>query len=298
MRALEDHSSNMPAISIITTTFNRTDYLRQAIESVLSQKFIDFELLICDDGGLQETKKLCESFRDPRILHTVNPTRLGIAMNTYSGIQRTRSDVITFLNDDDRWTNDYLAKCSTPLLEDSKVDLAFCDHWLINSMGERLPDATDANTRAHGREDLAGGPVADPVRLMAQLSVPLAMAAVFRKSSVDWSSYSQEVEGAYDSYVAYSLIRSRGKVIYVPERLTEYRTHGGGASAEFHRHTTEGLAYVHALILQDPVYKPIKSEIRTKYRGLEKHLLKLSLIEFDIPAAAKHCAQLAWRGIF
>lgn len=288
----------MPAVSIVTTTFNRTDYLRQAIESVLSQTFIDFELLICDDGGLQETKELCESFRDPRILHTVNPARLGIAMNTYCGIQRTRSDVVTFLNDDDRWTSDYLAKCAIPLLEDKEVILAFCDHWLIDSNGERLPDATNANTHEYGREAFVAGAVADPVRLMARLSVPLAMAAVFRKSSVDWSSYSENVQGAYDSYIAYSLLRNRGKVIYVPERLTEYRTHSGGASAEFHRHTTEGLAYVHVLMLHDPAYIPIRSEIRSRYCGLEKHLLKLCLAEFDIPAAAKHSARLAWRGIF
>jgi glycosyltransferase involved in cell wall biosynthesis len=250
-------------------------------------------LLICDDGGLDETRRLCESFHDSRILHTVNPARLGIAMNTYSGIQRARSDVITFLNDDDRWTTNYLAKCATPLLQDCAVVLAFSDHWLINSNGERLPDATDANTRNYSRECLPAGPVSDPVRLMIQLSIPLAMAAVFRKSSVDWARYSQKVEGAYDSYIAYSLLCSDGTVIYTPERLTEYRTHGGGASAEFHRHTTEGLAHIHGLMLRDPAYKSIKGEVRSRYLSLEKHLVRLSLTAFDIPSAVKHCARFA-----
>ncbi len=287
----------MPAVSIVTTTLNRTDYLRQAIQSALSQTFTDFELLICDDGGLEETKRTCESFHDSRILHTVNPARLGIAMNTYSGIQRTRSDVIAFLNDDDRWTKDFLVKCATSLLEDTGVALAFSDHWLISSNGERLLDDTDTNTRAYVREGLTAGPVADPVRLMARLSIPLAMAAVFRKSKVDWARYTSRVEGAYDSYIAYSLIRSHGKVIYVPERLTEYRTHSRGASAEFHRHTTEGLAHVHCLMLHDPAYKSIRSEIRGKYLGLERHLVKLSLAEFDIPSAVRHCVQFARHGI-
>lgn len=287
----------MPAVSIVTTTFNRTEYLKQAIQSVISQTFTDFELLVCDDGGLEETKRLCESFRDQRILHIVNPVRLGIAMNTYAGVLRARSDVITFLNDDDRWTNSFLARCAAPLLEDPEVVLTFSDHWLIDSSGTRLVDATEANTREYGREGLAAGPVGDPIKLMARLSIPLAMAAVFRKSKVDWNMYSQEVEGAYDSYIAYSLLRSHGKVIYVPEQLTEYRAHRGGASAQFHRHTTEGLAYVHGLILEDPAYKSIANEIRSKYRGLEKHLVKLSLAKCDIPSTVKHCVRLVRHGM-
>ena len=287
----------MPAVSIVTTTFNRTEYLRQAIQSVISQSFTDFELLVCDDGGLEETRRLCESFHDQRILHTVNPARLGIAMNTYAGILRANSDVVAFLNDDDRWTNDFLARCAGPLLGDNEVVLAFSDHWLIDGSGARLVDATEANTRAYGRASLAAGPVGDPARLMARLSIPLAMAAVFRKSMVDWSRYTGKVEGAYDSYIAYSLLRSHGKVIYVPERLTEYRTHGGGASAEFHRHTTEGLAYVHGLILDDPAYKCIANDIRGTYRGLERHLMKLSLAKFDIPSTVKHCVRLARHGL-
>jgi glycosyltransferase involved in cell wall biosynthesis len=286
----------MPAVSVITTTFNRRDYLRQAIESVLSQTFTDFELLVCDDGGLEETRRVCEGFCDPRILHAVNPVRLGIAMNTYSGIQRARTDVIAFLNDDDRWTTDYLAKCAAPLIRDPEVALVFSDHWLVNSFGDRLAEATENNSRAYGRKDLPAGSVADPVRLMARLSIPLAMAAVFRKSQVDWTNYTIKVEGAYDSYIAYSLLRNHGKVVYIPERLTEYRTHSGGASAEFHRHTTEGLAYVHGLMLHDPAYKSIRSEIRRKYLDLERHLVKLSVTAFDISSTVRHCAQLARHG--
>jgi glycosyltransferase involved in cell wall biosynthesis len=288
----------MPAVSIVTTTFNRTEYLKQAIQSVISQSFTDFELLVCDDGGLEETKQLCEGYHDQRILHIANPARLGIAMNTYAGILRARSDVIAFLNDDDRWTRDFLAKCATPLLEDSEVVLTFSDHWLIDSSGTRLVAATDANAREYGREGLAAGLVDDPVRLMVRLSIPLAMAAVFRKSKADWGMYSRRVEGAYDSYIAYSLLRGHGKVIYVPERLTEYRVHGGGASAEFHLHTTEGLAHVHGLMLQDPAFKCIAKEIQRKYVGLERHLVKLSLVRFDIPSTVRHCARLARHGLF
>jgi glycosyltransferase involved in cell wall biosynthesis len=267
------------------------------MQTVMSQTFTDFELLVCDDGGREETKQLCESFHDERILHTVNPERLGIAMNTYAGISRARSDVIAFLNDDDRWTSDFLARCAAPLLEDPEVVLTFSDHWLIDPDGARLVNDTDVNTRVYGRESLAAGLVDQPRKLLARLSIPLAMAAVFRKSKVDWNSYSKRVDGAYDTYIAYSLLRGGGKVVYVPERLSEYRVHRGGASAEFHSDTTEGLAYVHGLILEDPAFASISKEIRRTYLGLEKHLTKLSLLRCDIPSTVKHCARLVRHGI-
>lgn len=282
----------MPAVSIVTTTLDRTGYLRQAIESALSQSFADFELLVCDDGGREETRQLCASFHDPRILHTVNPARLGIALNTLAGIQRARAGLIAFLNDDDRWTPGFLAKCAVPLLDNVKAVLAFSDHWLIDSGGHRLQAATDANTRDYGRAALPPGPVDRPAELMARLSVPLAMAAVFRKSAVDWRLYSEKVQGAYDSYIAYSLLRAGGTVIYIPERLTEYRAHAAGASARLHRATTEGLAYVHSLILRDPAFQAIAQPIRKKYLGMEKHLVKLSLLHADIPSALAHTVRL------
>ncbi len=287
----------MPFVSIVTTTFNRPEYLRQALHSAITQTFADFELLVCDDGGLAETRRICESFHDARIRHIVNPVRLGIAMNSLAGVERAQSDCITFLNDDDRWTAGFLAQCARPLLDDAETVLSFSDHWLIDAHGDRLIAATEANTRAYGREGLNAGAIENPRCLMARLSIPLAMAAVFRRSKVDWSRYSRRVEGAYDSYIAYSLLCGAGKVLYVPERLTEYRAHGGGASAEFHRQTTEGLAYVHELMLCDPAYRPFAREIRRTYRGLEKHLVKLSLAERDLPAAAVHGARLLRHGL-
>lgn len=283
----------MPAVSIVTTTLNRTGYLRQAIQSALSQSFTDFELLVCDDGGLEETRRLCRGFCDPRILHTVNPSPLGIALNTFAGIQRARAGLIAFLNDDDRWTPGFLAACATPLLADADAVLAFCDHWLIDADGNRLHQASDANTRDYGRAALPSGSVPRPAELMARLSVPLAMAAVFRKSSVDWRLYSEKVQGAYDSFIAYSLLRAGGAVLYIPQRLTEYRVHSAGASAQFHRATTEGLAYVHSLMLRDPAFRAIAQPIRKKYLGMEKHLVKLSLLHADIPAALAHAARMA-----
>lgn len=91
------HTSS-PAVSIITPAYKRIDYLAEAIESALSQTFLDFELIVCDDSAEPKIEALCRSYRDPRINYRANEQRLGIAMNNFSGFQSARSDLLTKLD--------------------------------------------------------------------------------------------------------------------------------------------------------------------------------------------------------
>lgn len=278
----------MPRVTVVTTTLNRVDFLAQAIQSALAQTFTDLELLVCDDGGLGATRELCRNFQDPRMRHIVNPSPLGVAMNTYTGVMAANSDLIAFLNDDDRWTPNFLERCARPLIENERAVLAFSDHWIIDAAGKRLVAATDNATRTYCRDVLAPGHIKEPVRLIAHNSIPLAMASVFRKSAVDWTLYSRNVGGAYDYFLSYCLLRSGGEVFYVPERLTEYRVHDGSASAKFKLTHCLGSAYVNGLILRDPRFASISLEIRPKCVSLERHLARLCFRQRKFISAMKH----------
>ena len=280
----------MPVVSIVTTTLNRPHFLAEAIQSALAQTFIDFELLVCDDGGSDETRAVCEKFADPRIRHIVNPSRLGIAMNTYAGAMAARADLIAFLNDDDRWTPQFLEKCSQPLREDSAAVLAFSDHWFIASDGARLIAETDQSSRTYGRDQLPPGTVSEPLKLLARNTTPLAMASVFRKSAVEWSRYSGKIHGSYDYFLSYCLLRSGGRVVFIPERLTEYRVHGTNASAEFSLANLSGTSYVNSLVLRDPRFAPIASEIRSRSAGVERKLTWLYFQRMRLLSAGFHFA--------
>jgi glycosyltransferase involved in cell wall biosynthesis len=281
----------MPAVSVITTTLNRPRYLNEAIRSALSQIFGDFELLVCDDGGCDETRRLCESFHDARVRHIVNSSPLGIASNTRSGVMHAKSDLIALLNDDDRWTPEFLTKCAAPLLADRRVVLSFCDHWLIDPKGRRLLQDTERNSILYGRSTLPEGPVAEPLKLIATKSIPLAMAAVFRKSAVDWSLYSEKIEGAYDYFLSYCLLRNGGTVVYFAERLTEYRIHPDSATAKFHLTHALGAAYVNDLIVNDRGFDSIASHLRRSAISLEKHLAKFYLHQLNVPLAIRHAGK-------
>ena len=74
------------------------------------------------------------------------------------------------------------------IIEDHELVLTFSDHWLIDASGARLAKLRRP-TRVSMVAQASCTLSSDPVRLMVRLSIPLAMAAVFRKSKVDWSMY-------------------------------------------------------------------------------------------------------------
>ena len=89
-----------PTFSVIIPTYNRPEWLRAAVDSVLAQEFEDFEVVVVDDGGTA-TLDLPADPRVQLLRQDVN-TGLSGAMNT--GIEAARGDYVTFLDDDDLFT--------------------------------------------------------------------------------------------------------------------------------------------------------------------------------------------------
>jgi glycosyltransferase involved in cell wall biosynthesis len=68
-----------PAISVIMPVYNSGEYLREAIDSILSQTFIDFEFLIFEDGSADDSMQIIQSYTDKRIKLFADNQNRGIA---------------------------------------------------------------------------------------------------------------------------------------------------------------------------------------------------------------------------
>jgi glycosyltransferase involved in cell wall biosynthesis len=95
---------NPPTISVLIPTYNYGCFLAEAIESVLSQDFQDFELLIVDDCSADDTAEVVKPFcsRDARVQFTVNSTNLGMVNNWNHCLERARGEYIKFVFGDDK----------------------------------------------------------------------------------------------------------------------------------------------------------------------------------------------------
>ncbi|MFC1632006.1 glycosyltransferase family 2 protein [Candidatus Omnitrophota bacterium] len=113
----------MPKISVIIPTYNRKKYLPDALDSVLKQTYQDFEIIIVDDGSLDNTKAVIEASinRYPKKIRYHYQQNRGAAAARNVGIQKAVGKYISFLDSDDLWIKDKLQK-SIAFLENYKFD--------------------------------------------------------------------------------------------------------------------------------------------------------------------------------
>jgi glycosyltransferase involved in cell wall biosynthesis len=90
----------MPWFSVILPTYNRADWLGQAIQSVLNQSFGDYELIIVDDGSTDNTKEVVKAIIDPRIKYYYQENKERSAARN-AGIIQATGEYICFLDSDD-----------------------------------------------------------------------------------------------------------------------------------------------------------------------------------------------------
>ncbi len=99
---LEKKPSRDPYFSVLVPVYNVRAYLSDCIESVLSQSFDDFELILVDDGSTDESGAICDSFaaKDPRIRVFHKPNR-GLLHTRRYGIEKSNGSHCVFLDSDD-----------------------------------------------------------------------------------------------------------------------------------------------------------------------------------------------------
>lgn len=95
---------SVPAISIITAVYNGLPYLKECIDSVMSQDFHNWELLIADDGSSDGSRDYLDQLTDPRIRVFKNEKNLGIFGNLNFLLGKATADVAQLLCQDDYFT--------------------------------------------------------------------------------------------------------------------------------------------------------------------------------------------------
>ncbi|MDY7012473.1 MAG: glycosyltransferase [Cyanobacteriota bacterium] len=97
----------VPSISVVIPVFNGEKTIKETILSALQQSFIDFEILVINDGSQDATLEILEKIRDPR-LQIFSYPNVGLAESRNRGIARAQGEFIAFLDADDLWTADKL----------------------------------------------------------------------------------------------------------------------------------------------------------------------------------------------
>jgi len=144
-----------PRFSVIVPTYNRGRVLMEAIESVLAQRAGDFELIVVDDGSIDDTGERLRRIHDRRLRRLGLPHR-GVAAARNAGIAASSGALVSFLDSDDLWKPDKLEREADFLARHPGVGAVFSD--LEKHDGPRFAPSFMRTTEVFSPRLREGGP--------------------------------------------------------------------------------------------------------------------------------------------
>jgi glycosyltransferase involved in cell wall biosynthesis len=192
--------------------FNGEKYLRQAIASILTQTFGDFELLIVDDGSTDRTGEIVRSYRDPRLRLIENGRNLGLSRSLNSAIAQARGRYIARLDADDVAEPARFEQQVRFLERHGDVAVVGCQYHII---------AADGRITGHRRV-----PCSDiEIRWMLDFCTPFAHSSVMMRRQA-----LQQEPGPYDESLFYAMdydlwirLAERGRLANLGDVLLRWR---------------------------------------------------------------------------
>jgi glycosyltransferase involved in cell wall biosynthesis len=126
-------TSSTPCISVIIPTYNRCWILKEAIDSVLSQEYTDFEIIVVDDGSNDATAALLSAYGDQ--IKTIYQGNSGVSAARNAGILMAKGKYVAFLDSDDMWLPEKLS-CQVDFFQ-SHTEAVICqtdEIWIRNGV--------------------------------------------------------------------------------------------------------------------------------------------------------------------
>ncbi len=119
-------------VSIIIPTFNRAAILDRAIQSVLNQTYIDFELIIVDDNSSDNTEDIVSNYTDNRIRYLRHDENKGAGAARNTGIKEAKYEYIAFQDSDDEWAPNKLSKQMNLIRESPpEIGVVYTGFWRV-----------------------------------------------------------------------------------------------------------------------------------------------------------------------
>ncbi|MCB9192571.1 MAG: glycosyltransferase family 2 protein [Flavobacteriales bacterium] len=198
--------TNVPLVSIIITSYNKGPYIKESIESALTQSFTNFEVIIIDDGSTDESRDIIRQYQHRDQVTIIYQENHGIVYTRNKAIEQSNGKYIVQLDADDLLHEDFLKWTVDEVESDEKIGIVYCQTSLI---GEK-----------NGLWDL--GPFSLEKQLQAN---QIVVTALFRKSDFQLTKgYKKDFELGMEDWDFWLRILALGRiVVQIPKVGFYYR---------------------------------------------------------------------------
>lgn len=208
-----------PLISVVMPVFNASEYISQAIKSILVQSFKSFEFIIINDASTDDTVRKIRKFRDKRIILLRNTSRKGVAYSLNKGTQCAKGAYIARMDADDISLPNRLTRQLSVLQKNKEI--AMVGSWVrvINSSG---------NFVGYKKTPVDSGTIIQTIFIENPF---VHSSVVIRKKVLEKvRGYNEGFEGAEDYDLFLRIIKDYSTV-NLPEVLLHYRVTSSSVSS-------------------------------------------------------------------
>ena len=250
----------MPRVSVVITFLNSERFLREAIESVIAQDYRDWELLLVDDGSVDNSREVAAKYA--KVLQHPGGVNRGISASRNLGVLHARGELIALLDSDDVWMPGKLSR-QVELLDlcpEAAMVYSSAERW-HSWNGSGIADFTVLNTE---RDTLIPAPHVLAEYLRDESVAPCTCTAIIRRDAfLDAAGFRDDFPGLYDDQVFFAKLLLDHSVYVMRESTARYRQHERSTCAMARQDGTGPEARRHFLTWLLEYLPPGRSGIRT-----------------------------------
>ena len=204
-----------PLVSVIMPVYNGAKYIKQAVDSVYNQD-VPLELIVIDDGSVDGTKEVLESYRErPDFRYLFNKKNMGAAGSRNRGVKEASGEYVAFLDADDWWENGKLAE-QIRVMEESGCVLCSTGRELMNSDGSSTGRYIPVKQRVTYKD------------LLRHNSINCSSVLLRRETALE---FPMEYDDSHEDYITWlKVLKKYGNAVGINEPYLKYRLSEGGKS--------------------------------------------------------------------
>ncbi len=273
-------------LDVFLLTYNRADYLKESIQSVLSQSYQDFELTVLDNCSTDETEEVVRSFNDERLHYVRHSKNIGAWGNICYAYERSEKKYFVIFHDDDIMLEDFLKTELEAMEKNPDISIISCKSGTMDKNSK-----VDVSTVKPGSGQISrycGHQLFEAyINKRTYIGFPTIMyrAEFMRKKQI---RFSPEAGPSADILFCMDVERFGGVVAILDRYLTCYRKHSGQDSQLSRREMVYKLFFY---MKKNPYYETKLKKNRT---GQGKYYKKLIYNELCLFASEKIGRKELW----
>lgn len=246
-----------PLVSVIIPCYNGEKFINEAIESVLNQTYQNWELIIVDDGSMDNSKKIITQYcdADKRIQFIQHKKNKGIPSARNTGIKVSKGEYIALLDQDDLWNKEKLdIQMEEFLKSNNSLGLIFSNVTIMDTINnkKRKSKPIHINFEKISNEELIK-------KLFLENFIP-SVAVIFRKECINQvGEFNEGITWGGDDYELWLRIAKFYKFRYINKGLAIRREHTNNFST-IEKSVNGNIELAHNMNCQCDTFKKLKDK--------------------------------------